>query len=60
MSFLRALGNLTQAAIQTAALPLSVAKDAMNSAVGDDANATARNARKIKQELDDAYDELDR
>lgn len=61
MGFGKVLGNLLQAGAQTLALPLDIAKDAvtMFGAATDEESAILARARKIKEELEDAYDELD-
>lgn len=63
MSLGKFLGNVAQAAIQTAVvLPCAVVKDTLllGAIMAGDRSATVSTVRKIKAELEDAYDELDR
>jgi len=59
MGFLKSLGNLVQAAIDVTLTPIDVLKDIGEYASGDEADNTAARLRKAKENLEDAYDELD-
>jgi hypothetical protein len=61
MGFGKFLGNLLQAGAQTIALPLDIVKDVvtMGGACTGDEPATLERLKRVKEELEDAYDELD-
>ena len=62
MGFGKFFGNILQAGAQVVALPLDVAKDVLTlgGAVIDEDSATIERLKKVKEELEDAYDELDK
>lgn len=56
-------GNITQAVIQTAIVPIDIVKDVLPGGGGfvdGESSTTAKRIDRIKEELTDAYDELDK
>jgi hypothetical protein len=54
MSFFKALGKLSSAVVNTALIPLDVTVDTVT---GFERNNTAARAKKIKEDLEESYEE---
>lgn len=51
-------GNIISATVKTALSPIAIAKDAVNIATGEEADATKKLLESAKEDASDAFDDL--